>query len=175
MSDGRVVHLPDKNSVDEDFSKVVKINKNVALGFTGDPIPVLEVLEDLRKNNSVELLSLDRVKEIIISKLKILAINELGVKLIFTGKNKNKKFVIYQYDSRNNFKENQPIIVENGMIGKAYSGQNAFICTNIVNKNLNYNSWKNIDDIERDMENCIKDVAKIDETVNTNIFKVRIK
>ena len=173
MSDGRMVSLPNNKVVDENIPKVLKINNNVAIGFTGDPSPTVIALEELKKYN-VELLTLERIKRIIINKIKELNINELGVKIIFTGRNKVGKFVIYVVDSKNNY-ECEPLYPINTSPAFAVCGRNDNKCQEIIKNNLYNKKWRTSDELEKSMMNCIIDAAKIDKTVNTNMFKVVIR
>ena len=90
MSDGRLVKINDMNSknltvVNEEFKKISRINRNVMIGFTGDPVPTINALNELNTYANLESLSLEEIKEIVVNSLKKQQINFLGVKLITIG------------------------------------------------------------------------------------------
>lgn len=88
MSDGRKIRLNDMKVIDEYYPKIKRINSKVILGFTDDPIPTMNAMKEL-DNYNIELLTLERIKRIIMTNIKHEFINNLGVKLIFSGRNKS--------------------------------------------------------------------------------------
>ena len=173
MGDSRMISLSDNEIVDENIQKVLQLNDNVAIGFTGDPIPTSLALQEL-DNYNVKFLTLERIKRIMINKLKEITPNDLGVKIIFTGKNKSGKYVIYVADSERNY-EAELLFAPHGSIAYALAGRNEEVCRQVLERNLFNKRWTRREDLENSMAKCIKDVAQIDNSVNTNICKVVIK
>ena len=173
MSDGRMVKIPENTVVREDFPKVIKINNNVALAYTGDPVPTRIAIDKL-SNYDIENLSLETIESIIIQQLKMLNLNILGVRLIFSGKDKENKFVIHVAFSNNNF-EIDKIYPSIEGITYACSGNNEALCNSIIQRNFYNARISTAEQLEHLMSKCIYEVAEFDETVNTNIFKVVIK
>lgn len=172
MSDGRMIKLPNNDIVREDVSKVLKINKNVAIAYTGDPIPVQIAINKLKEYN-IGQLSMENIEKIIIAQLKNLSLNILGAKIIFTGRNMANQFVIHTLDSKDDFKVN---VTYPSTLGITYAcaGNNYELCNQIVQQNFSNVEIKTSKQLEDVMSKCICDVAKIDKTVNTNIYKVVI-
>lgn len=173
MGDGRLIKYPERTIEDEYYPKVFKINKNVLIGTTGDPLPIDEAFGELR-NYNVEYLTLEKIRKIFINKLKTLHTNSLGVKVIFSGKNRRGQFVISTVDSTNGFNF-EDLYPNNTNLINAFSGNNNRLCTSIVDSNLSNKSFSCIEELEDAMEQCIINVASIDDTVNTNILKAVIK
>ena len=69
MSDGRMIRLPDNAIVSENVSKVIKINNNVAMACTGDPIPIQVALNNLKEYN-VNNMSMEEIEKAIIEQIK---------------------------------------------------------------------------------------------------------
>ena len=70
MADGRLVEYPNSNViVNEKVMKIIKINNNVMVGFTGDPLPAEFAINDLMKYD-VQNCYVPEVQKILIEKLK---------------------------------------------------------------------------------------------------------
>ena len=173
MSDGRMISLPNNDIVAENVSKVIKFNKNVAMAYTGDPIPTQIAIKTLEKYN-VHNFSMEEIEKIIIEQLKMVDSNILGVKIIFTGKNKDGAFVIHNIDSDNNFTINI-VYPRNEGITFSCAGNDSDLCNQVIQDNFSNVIINKSEQLEYLMEKCICDVAKFDKTVNTNIYKVVVK
>lgn len=172
MSDGRMIRLNDLNIADENFSKIRKVNENVIVGFTGDPIPMINALEEL-KSYKVEFLTLERIKGIIVRFLQAQKINNLGVKLIISGRNKSNKFVTYTIDTKNNFKEISYIsdvgFITNYALPFHESDVNfKEICDKHISNTV---PWNSLENLEIHMKECIKEISTLCYSVNDNIFE----
>lgn len=172
MADGRMMRLSDNTIVTETAIKAIKINDNVSLGVTGDPIPIEVAINSLRNYNYSNLNALE-IRSLLIKKLKTLNINNLGVKIIISGKDSSNRFLIDIIDSKKNY-TSSPIYPQIGHIATAYAGNNEMLCKTIVNNNFENKTIYNADELEELMKNCILEVAALDPTVNTNIYKVVI-
>lgn len=171
MSDGRMKNLATNSIEDENFQKVHKVNNNVCIGFTGDPIGAGLMLDELRFYD-LSKMTLERIKRISIEKLKTLTLNHLGVKVIFSGKNKSNHFVTYTIDSKNNFAEEKYVDIPQNGFAVVYSGTNEDILQGIVYKHIYATSpWKSLDELRQHMIDCINEVSSVDDTVNNKIFE----
>ena len=179
MSDGRMVKINDMTSndltiVDENCKKIRRINRNVMIGFTGDPIPMINTLNELSTYTNLESLTLERIKRIVINSLKKQQINFLGVKLIISGRNKSNIFVTYTIDSKNDFKE-IPYIIDfpNGFaVNYALPNDDNGKLENICKKHIdNTMPWVNLDNLKRHMKDCINEISKECPSINNNIFE----
>lgn len=171
MSDGRKLRLNDMKIVDEHYPKIKCINSKVIIGFTGDPIPTMNAIKDL-SNYNVELLTLERIKRIMINYLKFEQINNLGVKLIFSGRNKSNKFVTYTIDSKDNFKDIPYIFNEGFTVNYALPHDSRADVKQICDKYIvSTMPWQNIEDLKQNMRKCIREVSTICKSVNSNIFE----
>lgn len=172
MSDGRLVKIPNNTVVREDVPKVIKFNRNVSMAYTGDPIPTQIAIGKLEEYDIINL-SMEEIETIIINELKNLRYNMLGVKLIVSGRNQLNQFVVHTIDSKENYKIQQFYPSNEGII-YACAGNNDTLCNHIVLENFTNVQIATYEQLENIMTKCICDVASLDETVNTNIFKVVI-
>lgn len=175
LGDGRMTNLSTGEVAYEKIQKIYKINNNVCIGFTGDPIAAGIALKEL-DSYSLNTMTLERIKRVFIGKLKEIPLNPLGIKVIITGRNKSNKFVTYSIDSKNNFEEESYVNIPDAGFVVVYSGSNSSVIELIVNKNIYSTSpWKSIDDLRQHMTHCIREVALIDPTVNNEIYEVMIQ
>lgn len=173
MADGRLVEYPNKNKiVAEKVIKVRQINKNVMVGFAGDPLPAENAVDELLGDNHQNLY-VTEARELLVQKLETYTLNSLGVKMILSGKDSNGNFLIDIIDSKQNYKSTQ-FYPSLGGIACSYAGNNPELCKTIVHDNLENKSFLNLCELETAMKSCIKEVAEHDNTVNTNILKVMI-
>lgn len=101
--------------------------------------------------------------------------NRLGVKIIISGKNKLEKFVTYCIDTKNNFKETAYENIPLNGFSVAYAASNYNLVTPIVQKHIYATTpWGDIDNLKKHMQDCIKEVSTVDNTVNDNIHGVMI-
>lgn len=171
MSDGRKIRLNDMKVVDENFPKIQRINSRVILGFTGDPEPTLNAINELSSYN-VELLTLERIKRIVVNYLKSQKINYLGIKLIFSGRNKSNKFVVYTIDSKNGFTEVPYIFNEGFAVNYALPHDGESDIRQICDKHIvDTMPWNNIEELKQNMHECIYEVSTLCNSVNNNIFE----
>lgn len=171
MSDGRKIRLNDMKIVDEHCSKIKRINSKVILGFTGDPIPTMNAIKEL-ENYNVELLTLERVKRIIINYIKSQSINNLGIKLLFSGRNKSNKFVSYVIDSSSNFQETAYIFDTGFAVNYALPHDCESNVNQICDKHIiNTMPWNSIEELKMHMKECINEVSTLCYSVNNNTFE----
>ncbi len=171
MSDGRMMRLNDMSIVYERAPKIKRVNSKVIIGFTGDPIPMIKAIDEL-DSYKVELLTLERIKGIIIRCLKKQEINDLGVRLIISGKNKSNKFVTYTIDSRDNFNEVSYVFEEGFAVNYALPNDCEVNLKEICDKHIcSTVPWKSIEQLKRHMRECIKEVSTLCDSVNDIVFE----
>ncbi len=179
MSDGRVTAFKENENstkiICEDFKKIKRVNPNVIIGFTGD-LFVGECIEKALYGYQLENLTMERIKRIIINKLKQnqSELNCLGAKIIISGINKSNIYTTYFVNSNLDFIET-PYYVKDNYFAVVYACHNENIVKDIIQRNI-YDTmpWKSIDILKRCMKQCIFDVAEIDNTVNKNVFEEMI-
>lgn len=173
MSDGRMVRLPNNVVVDENVPKVLKINNNVGMAYTGDPIPTQVALNKLKEHN-VNDMSMEEIEKVMIEQIKEIDSNILGIKLIFSGRDKDNKFVIHTINSENDFVVDK-IYPRNIGITYACAGNDDVLCNSVIQRNFANARISTAEQLESLIAKCIYEVAQLDETVNTNIYKVVIR
>ena len=173
VGDKRMSRISTKEVVDDNVQKVFQINSNVSIGFTGDPISIKIVLDELNCYNK-DVLTMEKINKIISQRLSEITTNELGIKLIITGKNRKNNFVIYVIDSKNNY---SPSLYEptNDRFAIAYAGSEAIFSTNIIEKFYEQlRECKTVEQIRDCMIGCVQNVSDVDNTVNKLIDGVML-
>lgn len=185
MCDGRMVKFNSKNKddftvVDENCKKLLRVNKEVCIGITGDANILFEIVKELQHYNT-NYMKLEKVEKIIIPIIKEKTVDWIGCKALIGGKNRKGKFVLHIIDYSNIHDENYiPIIFE--PIGNLSVIQGAFPKTlnanyyeTLIEKHItNTAPWSNAHILQRHMAECIAEIAKSDMTVNTNMFSESI-
>lgn len=174
MGDNRMIRLNDNKIVNENLYKVIKINENICIGFAGDPMPIYFVYNQLCIQN-IDNLSFQQVKEHFIKGLKKISTNNLGVKIIISGKNESGKFSTYCLDTKNAFKETIYDNIPTNGFSVVYAGSSETLVKPIVQRNI-YDTmpWGDIETLKVHMKNCIKEIANSDNTVNDIVSEVMI-
>lgn len=160
-------------TVEEDVQKVQKINENILVGYTGDPIPILTAIKELDTYDR-KTLTLGQVRKILFNTIKTLPLNDLGIKLIISGRNKYGKMLMYVIDTKNNYKVEK---YEPDLQKPAFScaGREQQIIKPILDKYIfNTYPWDNIYQLKDYMIKCVQEVSNNDETVNDNVKVVVI-
>lgn len=103
----------------------------------------------------------------------LLLLIQLGIRLILTGRNKEDKFTIHNINSDNDFAVDIIYPSTDG-ITYACAGNDDRLCNKVIEHNFSNVQIRTSKQLENIMSKCICDVAKYDNTVNTNIFKVVI-
>lgn len=174
MSDGRVSKAGDRRVAGEDYQKVFRLNEKVCLGMTGDPVAIYYTLNELQ-DCSLETMTMERIKRILINTLKGIPVNMLGVQIILSGSNKSGKFVTYFADSRKNFEETMHESSPDGGYIVTYSGSGLPEAGEIVDKHLPSDKvWESVGEIRGHMKACIEEVAGLDASVNSSVYDVMV-
>lgn len=173
MSDSRMIRINNYGEtqiVSENFQKIKVINKNVCIGFTGDPFACIAALSELDCYQK-DFLTLERTKGIVIRKLKELDINNLGVKMIFSGRNRKNIFTTYSIDTLKNFDEQKyEILHKNNMAIMSALPPYESDMQEVIQKHLhNTMPWNSIDELKKHMRKCIIEVSTLTNSVNRNI------
>ena len=112
VSDGRFVEEPITNDtpkiLSEDLPKVRKLNRNVLVGFAGDTLAAVQIINAVDEYN-VQYLTLEKVVKILCEKGPTVTAQPVGVRLLVGGRNRKGQFVLTTFGTADNFKhETQP-------------------------------------------------------------------
>lgn len=172
-SDGRVWKRGDNRIEGEDYPKVFQLNEKVCLGITGDPFPIYYAMNELQTYDMTNM-TMERIKRVLVKALKEVPINWNGVKIVLSGCNKSGKFVTYLVDSKQDFAEEMQEATGSGFY-VVYAGSESEGVKELVDKHIhNTAPWENLGELQEHMKACVKEVAKIDDTVNDKVYDVMV-
>lgn len=160
--------------VNEDTRKVFKINADIAIGYTGDPIPAqiaLQKLDTFRKDG----INIEQAKNIIRESLMESPANELGVKIIISGKNIDGQMNLYVLDTKEGYEYNEypPTQYSPSFACSAHDMRKATI---ILKKYINESiKQKSEYELVEHLKKCIIELSETDDSVNNNVQEVVIK
>lgn len=165
-SDGRVCDVEKNEVVNENCPKVMSLNKNIAIGFMGNLLIGKYLIESFNDNRAT--ISYDSAYDIIKKLIKEKDYGLLGARVFMIGKT-NKKLTVSIFDSA--FPDDSKKHIPDKGIYAIYGGfPNGINQDEYVQKYLNSHTWKTEIDIKTSLSKCIIDVAKINNTVNSNIY-----
>ena len=181
MCDGRKVKFNSQSKddftiADENCKKLIRVNKEVCIGITGDANILDEIVYELQHYDDTNL-KLEKIEKIVLQIIKDKTVEWIGCKALIGGKNRKGKFVLHIIDYSNINKENyKPVIFE--PIGNLSVVQGAFpkaknvsFYESLIEKHIsNTAPWGNTDILLRHMAECIAEIAQDDMSVNTNLF-----
>lgn len=174
MSDGRVNKAGDKRVAGEDFQKVFRLNDHVCLGITGDPVAVYYALNELHTYH-VETMSMERMKRVLLQAVREIPVNRLGVQIILSGRGKSGRYVTYCIDTKRDPEEILYDSQDCSGFGIVYSGSDLPEIQQIVDRYIPGGKvWESLGEIRDHMEACIREIARIDDSVNHTVYDVMV-
>ena len=177
VSDGRFVEEPitgdTPHVIKNDLPKVRKINRNVVVGFAGDTLAAVQIINAVDEYQT-QYLTLEKVVKILREKATEVQVQPVGVRLIVGGRNRKGEFVMTMLGSAENY-EPQTQLARPG----AYLIEGACSHTDIAplleqHVKPQAAAWRSLDDIAHTLDACIATVAESDHSVNTEYFRALV-
>lgn len=177
VSDGRFVEEPIADNkphiLKDDLPKVRKVNRNVAVGFAGDTLAAVQVINALDTYDT-QYLTLDKIVKILREKALTVTAQPVGVRLLVGGRNRKGQFCLTMLGSAENY-EPQTQLARPG----AYLIEGACSHTDIAplleqQVKPQAAAWRSLDDIAHTLDACIATVAESDRSVNTEYFRALV-
>ena len=178
VSDGRYVEEPitgDKpHIISDELPKVRKVNRNVLVGFAGDTLAAVQIINALDQYD-VRYLTLEKVVKILCEKAPAVTTQPVGVRLLVGGRNRKGEFVMTMLGSADGY-EAQTQTARPG----AYLIEGACSHTDVApwleeEVKPQAAGWRNLDDVARTLDGCIAKMAKNDKSINTTYFRQLIR
>ena len=178
VSDGRFVEEPitgDKpHVIKNDLPKVRKINRNVMVGFAGDTLAAVQII------NAVDEIpapvpDAGKIVKILREKAATVQVQPVGVRLIVGGRNRKGQFVMTMMGSADGYEpqtqEGRPgaYLIE----GRVPTPTSVPWLEEEVKPQAA--SWRSLDDVARTLDGCIAKMAKNDKSINTTYFRQLIR
>ena len=177
VSDGRFVEEPIADNkphiLKDDLPKVRKVNRNVAVGFAGDTLAAVQVINALYAYDT-QYLTLEKIVKILREKALTVTAQPVGVRLLVGGRNRKGQFCLTMLGSAENY-EPQTQLARPG----AYLIEGACSHTDIAplleqQVKPQAAAWRSLDDIAHTLDACIATVAESDRSVNTEYFRALV-
>ena len=106
VSDGRYVEEPitgDKpHIISDELPKVRKVNRNVLVGFAGDTLAAVQIINAVDEYQP-QYLTLEKVVKIMREKAATVQVQPVGVRLIVGGRNRKGQFVMTMMGSADGY------------------------------------------------------------------------
>ena len=178
VSDGRFVEEPitgDKpHIISDELPKVRKVNRNVLVGFAGDTLAAVQIINALDQYD-VRYLTLEKVVKILREKAAEVQVQPVGVRLIVGGRNRKGEFVMTMLGSADGY-EPQTQAARPG----AYLIEGACSHTDVApwleeEVKPQAADWRSLDDVARTLDGCIAKMAKNDKSINTTYFRQLVR
>lgn len=174
VSDGRMVEEPILNAkpkiIAEDLPKLRKINKNFLVGFAGDTLAAVQIVNALDEYDT-RYLTLEKAVRVLAEKARTVSVLPVGVRLLVGGRGRKGNFLLTSLGSEDNYlpqtQEARP---------GAYLIEGACSHTEIApfleqKVKPEAASWQNLDDIAKTLDGCIAAIAQADHSVNTRYYR----
>ena len=174
VSDGRMVEEPVQNGrprvLTDALPKVRKVNRNVLVGFAGDTLDAVQIVNALDEYET-QYLTLEKVVKILAEKGPAVPTQPVGVRLLVGGRSRKGGFVLVTLGSLDGFEpQTQPAregayLIEGACshteIGPALE---AFVKPQAA-------AWRSLEDVAKTLDNCIAEIARVDQSVNTTFYR----
>lgn len=174
VSDGRMVEEPVQGKtprvISEDVPQVRKLNGNVLVGFAGDTLAAVQIVNAVDEYD-LRYLTLEKTVKVLQAKAGAVACQPVGVQLLVGGRGRKGGFELAALGSADDFTpEYQP--ARPG----AYLIEGACAHTPIapmlaLHVRPAAEGWRSLDDIAKTLDACIAAIARDDASVNTHIFR----
>lgn len=174
VSDGRMVEEPITDQkpkiISEDVPKVRKVNRNVLVGFAGDTLAAVQIINALDEYNT-QYLTLEKIVKILYRKAPSVRVQPVGVRLLVGGRNRKGQFVLTTLGSAEQYvPQTQPARAG------AYLIEGACSHTEIapwLEREVKPQAaeWRSLDDVAHTLDACIAKLAEQDKSVNTTYFR----
>ena len=158
VSDGRYVEEPitgeKPHILKNDLPKVRKINRNVVVGFAGDTLAAVQIINAVDEYQT-QYLTLEKVVKILREKAATVSVQPVGVRLIVGGRNRKGVFTArkgaYLIEGACSHTDVAPWLEEEVKPQAA--------------------NWHSLDDVAHTLDGCIAKMAKLDKSINTTYFR----
>lgn len=175
VSDGRMVEEPVVDGkpkiITNDLPKLRKVNKNILVGFAGDTLAAVQIVNALDEYDT-RYITLEKAVRVMAEKARTLEeIKPVGVRILVGGRGRKGGFLLTSMGSDNNFEpQTQPArkgayLIEGACshtdIGPYLEGRIKPAAA----------QWKSLDDVAKTLDGCIALIAEQDKTVNTTYYR----
>lgn len=174
VSDGRMVEEPVKDGkpkvLANDLPKVRKINYNVVVGFAGDTLAAVQIINALDEYDT-QYLTLEKCIKVMQQKARTVECAPVGVRILVGGRGRKGGFLLATLASGDNYEAQlQPARDGAYLIEGACSHTEIGPLLEQMVKPAAA-EWRSLDDIAKTLDGCIAKIAETDKSVNTSYFR----
>lgn len=174
VSDGRMVEEPILNAkpkiIAEDLPKLRKINKNFLVGFAGDTLAAVQIVNALDEYDT-RYLTLEKAVRVLAEKARTVSVLPVGVRLLVGGRGRKGNFLLTSLGSEDDYlpqtQEARPgaYLIEGAC---SHTEIGPFLEQKVKPEAA---SWQSLDDIAKTLDGCIAAIAEADRSVNTRYYR----
>ena len=177
VSDGRLVEEPitgqEPKVISEEIPKVRKVNRNVLVGFAGDTLAAVQIVQALDEYDT-QYLTLEKVVKILCQKAPSVRVRPVGVRMLVGGRNRKGQFVLTTLGSAEQYvPQTQPARAGAYLIEGACSHTEIAPWLESAVKPQAV-QWRSLDDVAHTLDACIAKLAEQDHSVNDRCFRERV-
>lgn len=174
VSDGRMVEEPIVDGkpkvITNDLPKLRKVNKNILVGFAGDTMAAVQIVNALDEYDT-RYITLEKAVRVMAEKARTVDIQPVGVRILVGGRGRKGGFLLTSMGSDQNFEPQTQPARES-----AYLIEGACSHTDIgpyLEEKVKPAAaqWKSLDDVAKTLDGCIAAIAETDKTVNTTYYR----
>lgn len=174
VSDGRLVEEPitgqEPKVISEEIPKVRKVNRNVLVGFAGDTLAAVQIIQALDEYDT-QYLTLEKVVKILCQKAPSVRVRPVGVRMLVGGRNRKGQFVLTTLGSAEQYvPQTQPAREGAYLIEGACSHTEIAPWLETAVK-PQAAQWRSLDDVAHTLDACIAQLAEQDKSVNNHYFR----
>lgn len=174
VSDGRMVEEPVQGAapkvITDELPKVRKLNRNVVVGFAGDTLAAVQIVNALDEYDT-QYLTLEKAVKVLAEKGRATPCQPVGVRLLVGGRGRKGGFVLTTLGSADGYQpQTQPARPGAYLIEGACSHTEiAPLLEALVKPQVA--AWRSLDDVAKTLDACIARIAEADKTVNTTCYR----
>lgn len=174
VSDGRMVEEPVLDAapriVSEDLPKVRKLNRNVAVGFAGDTLAAVQIINAVDEYE-VQYLTLEKIVKILRQKALEVPVRSVGVRLLVGGRGRKGGFMLVSLGSEDEYQPQTQPARPGAYLIEGACAHTAIAPLLQTQVRPQAEGWRSLDDIAHTLDGCIAAIAESDQTVNTHYFR----
>ena len=171
VSDGRFVEEPitgdTPHVIKNDLPKVRKINRNVVVGFAGDTLAAVQIINAVDEYQT-QYLTLEKVVKILREKGAEVQVQPVGVRLIVGGRNR-KGGSADGYEPQTQAARPGAYLIEGAC---SHTDVAPWLEEEVKPQAAD---WRSLDDVARTLDGCIAKMAKNDKSINTTYFRQLVR
>ena len=154
-----------------DLPKVRKINRNVVVGFAGDTLAAVRIINAVDEYQT-QYLTLEKVVKILREKAATVSVQPVGVRLIVGGRNRKGVFTMTMMGSVDGYEPQTQAARKGALPHRGVPaptptwppGSREEVKPQAAN-------WHSLDDVAHTLDGCIAKMAKLDKSINTTYFR----